>query len=462
MMSFTNCTTRRGQSFDAEYLELVPNEQIRHTDTFDDPDLPGVMVTTVTPKSVSAGTELSIVPEGTPDPTIRRGVLRRMAGVGGAPLATLVEAEIPDRPHTGARPSGRGDLPSSTHLVGVRRGRRRRAPQQVSGATLVPDSTLHGAGCGGYLVGKASASLAPPLRVLVAEQRGVMGRRKASGVSLEDPGVLRRFVTNLGEGIYITNREGVILDANPAFLSMLGIASLKELRGRSAADLIVDPTARERELELLATHGAVRDFEIQIRRPDGGIRWVVDTAYQVIEEDSGRVFYHGILVDITARKELERRLHEAVIRDALTGSFNRRYLAELSARLEETGGVWGVVVCDLDHFKEVNDRLGHTAGDDLLVRFTRFLMRHSRATDSVVRLGGDEFLMLLLGANEDVTGAVAGRLREAASQVSPVEFSLGWACRESTEKVERTIARADERLIIIRQRERGYAVPRSG
>ncbi len=289
-----------------------------------------------------------------------------------------------------------------------------------------------------------------------------MGRKKASGVSLEDSEILRRFVTNLGEGIYITNREGVILDANPAFFSMFGISSLKELRGRSAADLIVDPAAREQELELLATQGAVRDFEFQIRRPDGGTRWVVDTAYQVVDEESGRIFYHGILVDITARKELERRLHEAVIRDALTGSFNRHYLAELSARLEGEVSLWGAVVCDLDRFKDVNDRLGHKAGDDLLVSFTRFLMRHSRASDSVVRLGGDEFLMLLPGANEDVTGAVAGRLRETAPEVAPVEFSLGWACRESTENVERTIARADQRLITVRQRERGFTVPRCG
>ena len=289
-----------------------------------------------------------------------------------------------------------------------------------------------------------------------------MGRRKATGVSLEDSGVLRRFVTNLGEGIYITTREGFIVDANPAFLAMFGVGSLAELRGRGAADLLVDPASRDQELELLATQGAVRDFEIQIRRPDGGTRWVVDTAYQVVDEESGRIFYHGILVDITARKELESRLHEAAIRDALTGTFNRHYLAELSARLEEEQSLWGAVVSDLDHFKEVNDRLGHKAGDDLLVRFTRFLMRHSRAADSVVRLGGDEFLVLLPGAGEDVTGAVASRLRAAAPEIAPVEFSLGWACRAPAESVERTIARADERLITVRHQDRGYAVPRRG
>jgi diguanylate cyclase (GGDEF)-like protein/PAS domain S-box-containing protein len=289
-----------------------------------------------------------------------------------------------------------------------------------------------------------------------------MRERESRALSLDDPETLRRFVRNLGEGVYITTREGLILDANPAFLSTLGIASLEELRGKGASDLFVDPRAREQELEVLSTCGAVRDFEIEIRRPDGDTRWVVDTAYQVVDEDSGRIFYHGILVDITARKELEGRLHEAAIRDALTGCFNRHYLAELAERLERGDALWGVVVCDLDHFKEVNDRLGHKAGDDLLVHFARFLMCHSRALDAVVRLGGDEFLMLLVEAGTDVTETVTARLREAGPEAAPIAFSLGWATRRGSERLERTIARADKRLIAVRRRERGDSRRRGG
>lgn len=66
-MSFTNFTTQRSHSFGGEYLELVPNELIRYTDKFDDPNLPGVMSVTVTLKAVSCGTELHIVQEGVPD-----------------------------------------------------------------------------------------------------------------------------------------------------------------------------------------------------------------------------------------------------------------------------------------------------------------------------------------------------------------------------------------------------------
>jgi uncharacterized protein YndB with AHSA1/START domain len=93
-MSFTNFTSGKSHSFGGEYLELVPNERIRHTDRFDDPNLPGEMRVTVTLKKVSAGTDVAIVQEGVPD------VIPPEACTLGwqeslVLLAKLVEAEIP-------------------------------------------------------------------------------------------------------------------------------------------------------------------------------------------------------------------------------------------------------------------------------------------------------------------------------------------------------------------------------
>jgi uncharacterized protein YndB with AHSA1/START domain len=94
-MSFKNFTTGNGHSFGGEYLELVPNERIRHTDRFDDPNLPGTMTVTVELKKVSVGTELRITQEGVPD------VIPAEACYLGwqeslALLKMLVEPEIPD------------------------------------------------------------------------------------------------------------------------------------------------------------------------------------------------------------------------------------------------------------------------------------------------------------------------------------------------------------------------------
>ena len=93
-MSFTNFTSGNSHSFGGEYLELVPNERIRHTDRFDDPNLPGEMQTTVTMKKVSVGTELSILQEGLP-----AAIPPEACYLGWQEslmlLAQLVEAEIP-------------------------------------------------------------------------------------------------------------------------------------------------------------------------------------------------------------------------------------------------------------------------------------------------------------------------------------------------------------------------------
>ena len=94
-MSFTNFTTGNGHSFGGEYRELVPAERIRYTDRFDDPNLPGEMVTTVTLKAVSCGTELQVVQEGIPEP-----IPVEMCYLGWQEsleqLAKLVEPEISD------------------------------------------------------------------------------------------------------------------------------------------------------------------------------------------------------------------------------------------------------------------------------------------------------------------------------------------------------------------------------
>jgi uncharacterized protein YndB with AHSA1/START domain len=94
-MSFTNFTTGNGHSFGGEYLELVPNERIRHTDKFDDPNLPGEMVVTISLKQVSVGTELNIVQEGIPE-----AIPTEACYLGWQEsltlLAQLVEAEIPE------------------------------------------------------------------------------------------------------------------------------------------------------------------------------------------------------------------------------------------------------------------------------------------------------------------------------------------------------------------------------
>ena len=284
------------------------------------------------------------------------------------------------------------------------------------------------------------------------------GRRQAARrQGLQDPDVLAQFVSKLQEGVYITSPDGAIIDCNPAFLAMFGVGSLKEMRRYTAEQLLVDPGRRAAELAILMQDGAVREFELEIRRPDGEVRTVLDTAYQVVDPGSGERSFHGILIDISDRKQLERQLFQAALRDPLTGCYNRRYLMDRERELLRSGEGWGVIIIDIDHFKQYNDQHGHDTGDRVLARVARFLRSMSRSEDAVLRIGGDEFLLLFPGAAAAATEGVAQRLREAGPEGVPVSLSYGWALREGNESLEKTIHRADQGLISVRARQRGYA-----
>ena len=137
---------------------------------------------------------------------------------------------------------------------------------------------------------------------------------KARFRSLSDPETLAKFAQNLGEGIYITNETGEILDANAAFLKIFGVATLDELKNYRVSDF-VDWEARKGEVALLEREGSLRDRELQITRRDGVVRTVLDTWYINRDPESGERIFHGILVDITNRKALEDQLVEQSIRD---------------------------------------------------------------------------------------------------------------------------------------------------
>jgi diguanylate cyclase (GGDEF)-like protein/PAS domain S-box-containing protein len=267
--------------------------------------------------------------------------------------------------------------------------------------------------------------------------------------SLGDPETLARFAQNLGEGIYITTADGEILDANPAFLRIFGVATLDDLRNYKVSDF-VDAEIRKKEVALVEREGSIRDRELQITRPDGGVRTVLDTWYTNIDPETGEPVFHGILVDITSRKNLERQLVEQSIRDPLTGCYNRRHLAMLYAALRNPDATWGCIYVDIDHFKQYNDMHGHAAGDSVLLKMSRFLMRHVRAEEPVIRMGGDEFLITLWDTDLAEVEMVARRLENAATERGPVSFSLGWAARENEETLEDTVNRADRALIKVR------------
>jgi diguanylate cyclase (GGDEF)-like protein len=169
--------------------------------------------------------------------------------------------------------------------------------------------------------------------------------------------------------------------------------------------------------------------------------------------------YQEILIKRLRRQLLEKQDHSYILRnlamiDPLTGLYNRRFaeqrLAAEVARSERRGHPLTVLTLDLNNFKEINDTYGHPAGDQVLQEFASRLNKVIRGADLAVRLGGDEFLVVLPECTRDQLKLVLQRLSsfelDWQGQKIPVTFSAGWKDYEMGDRPEEMLARADEAL----------------
>ena len=169
--------------------------------------------------------------------------------------------------------------------------------------------------------------------------------------------------------------------------------------------------------------------------------------------------YQEILIKRLRRQLLERADHSHILRnlamvDPLTGLYNRRFAeqrlnAEV-ARSERRGHPLTVLTLDLNNFKEINDTYGHPAGDQVLQEFASRLNKVIRGSDLAVRLGGDEFLVVLPECTLEQLQLVLQRLSsfelDWQGQKIPVTFSAGWKDYEMGDRPEEMLARADQAL----------------
>jgi diguanylate cyclase (GGDEF)-like protein len=168
--------------------------------------------------------------------------------------------------------------------------------------------------------------------------------------------------------------------------------------------------------------------------------------------------------------EAMEQLAELAMRDELTGLYNRRYIMDVLARqkaLADRGHMsFTLCYCDLDHFKKINDRYGHQVGDRVLDDFAQVAKSVVRSVDFVARLGGEEFLLVLVGADDETAGRVARRLCERTKFLAVIPeapdfrltVSVGVASFCSGERVEDVIQRADRALYEAKSRGRDQIV----
>jgi diguanylate cyclase (GGDEF)-like protein/PAS domain S-box-containing protein len=220
-------------------------------------------------------------------------------------------------------------------------------------------------------------------------------------------------------GIALNERDGRFLQVNHAIEMITGYTQ-EEMLATNWWDWAIDDDDPEqrRRVELLLADGRFGPVEKELVRKDGS-RVSVQITGIIVRAPDGQQHIWSMVEDITVRKRSEQRIAFLAYHDALTGLENRfglrARLEELLKKGAETGTRTAVMLIDLDRFKNVNDTLGHDAGDKLLMEVARRIRASVRDSDLVARLGGDEFVVVIPGMRENM--ALDGIVRKLFEQL---------------------------------------------
>jgi len=249
--------------------------------------------------------------------------------------------------------------------------------------------------------------------------------------------------------------DGKVIFSNRFFHEILG-AGGEQILGSSWGDFFVDPEERQNLMLKFVEDDEVRNFEIRLKRKDGGVVWGLTSMSAIPIENEDLLLF--AFIDVTPLKEAEAKIQALANYDALTDLPSRRLftdrLGKAMARAERAESDMAVLFIDLDGFKAVNDTMGHAAGDVVLKEVAKRLRGCIRKPDTAARIGGDEFIVIIEHlniANASIIGErivkSLGRPIDTPDGVANIGASIGIAFSPGDGKTEDELLRAADQAM---------------
>ncbi|MGZ6219038.1 MAG: diguanylate cyclase domain-containing protein [Syntrophales bacterium] len=248
----------------------------------------------------------------------------------------------------------------------------------------------------------------------------ITDHRRAEEAIRESEQKYRTIIENIEDGYHELDFSGNIVFFNDALLKMLGY-SRDEFARMNYRKLTDEETARQMSQvcdEVYKTGKPSRGIEIEVMRKDGTTRVVEISVSLILDAKGQEVGFRNLIRDVTERKKTEETIRRLAYHDPLTGLPNRLLFTDrlnmAITRAERNRQYLAVMMLDLDYFKDINDTLGHHMGDRLLQAVGSRLTELLRKGDTIARMGGDEFLILLPEINNvGVTTTIAQKIVES-------------------------------------------------
>jgi diguanylate cyclase (GGDEF)-like protein/PAS domain S-box-containing protein len=266
-------------------------------------------------------------------------------------------------------------------------------------------------------------------------------------------------ILDQGSLVSITNEQGIITHVNSKFCEVSGYTE-QELIGKSHKIVNSKTHSKDFWKEFWTTIKSGNPWEGDVcnRKKDGSLYWIHAFVCPIIRNHT-RIGFMAIRQDITKQKELENQLREIAVTDTLTQLKNRKFFMEqLDVAFERfkryNHSCW-VLMCDLDHFKNINDTYGHECGDIVLKSIGQILQNTLRNSDVVARIGGEEFACLIFGKDYSIAQNTTQRILQQIAQSKieynnttiPVTVSIGETRLTANDKTgSEALKRADQAL----------------